>query len=142
MVIMISACLVGVNCRYDGRSSKNRCLLDSLKGFLLVPFCPEQLGGLTTPRLRAEIRNDRVINELGEDVTDYFLKGAKESLKIAKRISPDIIVLKSKSPSCGKDKIYDGSFQGKIVEGSGITCKLLIENGFRVMSDEEFCSFF
>jgi len=142
MVIMISACLVGLNCRYDGKSSKNQCLLDSLKGFLIIPFCPEQLGGLSTPRPRAEIRNDRVINEYGEDVTDYFFKGAEESLKIARRTSPDIIILKSKSPSCGKGEIYDGSFQGKLVEGSGITCKLLIENGFKVISDEEFCSFF
>jgi uncharacterized protein YbbK (DUF523 family) len=142
MIVMISACLIGTKCRYDGKSSKNLQLLELLKGFILVPFCPEQLGGLSIPRPKAEIKEGRVINEFGEDVTDYFLKGAKESLKIARRILPDIIILKSRSPSCGKGKIYDGNFSGKLIEGSGITCSILIENGFRVLSDEEFCSFF
>ena len=116
--------------------------MDLLKGFIVVPFCPEQLGGLSTPRPRSEIRGEKVVNEFGEDVTSYFLKGANEALKIAKKISPDIIILKSRSPSCGKGRIYDGSFHNKLVEGSGVTCSILTRNGFKVLSDEEFCSLF
>lgn len=142
MIVMISACLIGINCRYDGKSSRNTRLMDLLKGFVVVPFCPEQLGGLSTPRPRAEIRGEKVVNEFGEDVTSYFLKGANEALKIAKKISPDIIILKSRSPSCGKGRIYDGSFHNKLVEGSGVTCSILTRNGFKVLSDEEFCSLF
>ena len=138
----MSACLLGLNTRYDGKSSMNRDLIRILKPFIVIPVCPEQLGGLGTPRPRSEILNGRVVNEFGEDVTEYFRRGALETLKVVKRISPDFIILKSRSPSCGKYYVYDGSFKGRLIKGRGFTCSLLMEEGYKVYNEEEFLSLF
>jgi len=142
VVVVVSACLLGLNTRYDGGNSLNRKLVQILKPFIVVPVCPEQLGGLGTPRPRSEILNGRVINEFGEDVTEYFKRGAFETLKVVRRVSPDLIILKSRSPSCGKYHIYDGSFTGKLVRGRGFTCSLLMEEGYVVYNEEEFLQLF
>lgn len=131
--ILISACLTGVNCRFDGASSLNTTLLEKLKEYDLIPVCPEELGGMPTPRPKAQIKESNglleIINEDGKDVTKLFLKGAEETLKIAIDNKVSKAVLKEKSPSCGVGFIKQGE---DTVKGSGITTRLLIENGIDV----------
>lgn len=144
--ILVSACLLGVNCRYDGKNGKNDRLLELLKEYELIPVCPEQLGGMETPREPSECLPDgervRVMNKKGEDVTDFFLRGAEETLKIAKLYGCRHAILKERSPSCGSGVIYDGSFSGTKTEGYGVTARLLKEHGIKVMgeSDISMCS--
>ena len=142
MRVVVSACLLGLKTRYDGKSSLNRDLIEILKPFTVIPVCPEQLGGLGTPRPRSEILNGRVISELGEDLTEYFIRGAMETLKLVRMVSPDIVILKSRSPSCGKYRIYDGTFSGRLKKGRGFTCSILIEKGYDVYNEEEFLDLF
>ncbi|MCK9480126.1 MAG: DUF523 domain-containing protein, partial [Firmicutes bacterium] len=113
MNILVSACILGENCRYDGKNSKNRLLIEQLGGHNIIPVCPEVLGGLPTPRPPSEIFVGRVFSKNGRDVTDYFLAGAEKTLELAKDKKCDMAILKSKSPSCGVGLIYDGSFSGK-----------------------------
>lgn len=139
---LVSACLVGVNCRYDGKDSKNDKILKFIKNNKCILICPEQLGGLSTPRFPAEIveiKNNRKIvkNNKGIDVTDEFYKGAYETLKIAKLYDIKTAILKSRSPSCGYGKIYDGSFSGNLIEGKGITAELLESNGIKIYTEED-----
>jgi uncharacterized protein YbbK (DUF523 family) len=140
--ILVSACLLGINCKYDGTSNKNEKILKLAKDFILIPICPEILGGLPTPREPAEQKGKRVITKSGEDVTKYFEKGAKEVLKIAKILKIKKAILKQKSPSCGCGKIYDGTFSGKLIKGDGVTTKLLKKNGIEVFSEEDIDSIF
>lgn len=132
--ILISACLLGCACRYDGKS----CEYD-LKGieedYNLIPFCPEIYGGLSTPRIPSEIIEDRVINKNGADVTEQYKKGAYEALRLCKMFKIEKVLLKEKSPSCGSGVIYDGSFTHTLVQGDGITAKLLKENGIEVFGE-------
>jgi uncharacterized protein YbbK (DUF523 family) len=137
MKILVSACLLGVNCRYDGRSKPNEKVMMYCKKHVYIPVCPEVLGGLPTPRLRSEIKNGKVINEKGIDVTEYFEKGAGECLKIAMENQIDFAILKSKSPSCGCQEIYDGSFTGNLIQGKGICANLLIKNKIRVIDEND-----
>jgi uncharacterized protein YbbK (DUF523 family) len=102
-----------------------------------VPLCPEQLGGLLTPRLPAEIRGDRVIRNDGVDTTEAFSRGAQEALKLAKLVGAKAAILKARSPSCGSGKIYDGSFTGKLVDGDGVFAALCKKNGIEVRTEEE-----
>ncbi len=134
---MISACLLGLPTRYDGKSKPDERVLKLSKDFIIVPFCPEQLGGLPTPRPRSEIRDGKVINEFGEDVTENFKRGAKISLEIAKITDPCVIILKSKSPSCGLRNVYDGTFSGKLVNGIGVTASALRDHGYRLITEED-----
>ena len=134
---MVSACLLGLPTRYDGKAKGIERVISLSGNFALVPFCPEQLGGLPTPRPRSEIKDDRVINEFGEDVTKQFKKGAEISLEIAKIVKPCVIILKSKSPSCGLRKIYDGTFSGKLIDGTGITASLLKDHGYHLITEED-----
>lgn len=138
--ILVSACLLGFNTRYDGKSITNQKILDLLNNpdNIIIPVCPEQLGGLSTPRSPSEIIGDKLINKDGIDVTSNYNNGANITLEIAKINKVDYCILKQKSPSCGFGKIYDGSFSGKLIDGNGVTAKLLIDNGFKVYSDEEF----
>ncbi|HOA90887.1 MAG TPA: DUF523 domain-containing protein [Bacillota bacterium] len=126
-IALVSACLLGVPTRYDGTGKQNAEVLALSKEYLLIPFCPEQLGGLSTPRKPAEIVGERVINVDGEDVTEFFVRGAQVSLQIAEKIGPNVVILKEGSPSCGVHFVYDGTFQGRKVEGQGLTAKLLRE---------------
>ena len=139
--ILISACLLGEKVKYDG--GDNALHVSLIEAWqeegLLVPLCPEVMGGLSIPRIPSEVvfGQKRVINALGEDVTEAFNKGAKEALRIAQQESVVMAILKARSPSCGKGVIYDGTFSGTKVSDSGITCKLLQEQGIAVFSEEE-----
>jgi len=136
-VILVSACLLGIKCRYDGKSKPNKKVLKLAKEKILIPVCPEILGGLPTPREPAEQKGKRVITKSGKDVTKYFKKGAKEVLKIAKILGVKKAILKQKSPSCGCGKIYDGTFSDKIIKGDGVTTKLLKKHKIKVISEED-----
>ncbi len=139
--ILISACLIGENVKYDGgNNALHVTILEQWKQEgLLVPLCPEVLGGLSVPRFPCEVvvGENRVVNTIGTDVTDAFVKGAKESLRIAKEEGICMAILKARSPSCGKDIIYDGTFTSTRVNDSGMTCKLLQRSGIAVFSEEE-----
>lgn len=135
--ILVSACLLGVACRYDGKEKMNKAVIKLKDSYNLIPLCPEILGGLPTPRDPAEIQGDRVINKKGVDVSKEYLKGAEETLKIAKLLDVKRAVLKENSPSCGLGFIYDGSFEGRLVEGNGITSQLLRENKIEVYGESD-----
>lgn len=134
---LCSACLLGINCRYDGTNKLIEKVLSLSKKEVLIPVCPEQLGGLPTPREPAERLGNKVITKLGKDVTSQFNLGAYETLKLARLFNIKEAILKQKSPSCGSGLTYDGSFSGKLVKGNGITTDLLIANGIKVISEEE-----
>ncbi|MGB9683777.1 MAG: DUF523 domain-containing protein [Candidatus Bathyarchaeota archaeon] len=134
---LCSACLLGVKCRYNGKSALNRKVVALLKAEVLIPVCPEQLGGLPTPREPAEIRGKRVITRSGKDVTENFLQGARQVLKLAKLFGVKEAVLKQGSPSCGCGRIYNGTFSGKTVKGDGVTTALLKKNGIKVITEED-----
>ena len=134
-MIIVSACLAGINCRFDGRNNENKEIVKLVNEGKAIPVCPEQLGGLSTPRKPCEIKNGRVINEDKEDVTEYFINGANKVLKICEKYNCKKAILKSKSPSCGSDKIFNGEFNGVSIDGDGITTMLLKENGIEVISE-------
>ncbi|HLN19171.1 MAG TPA: DUF523 domain-containing protein [Patescibacteria group bacterium] len=134
---LCSACLLGINCRYDGKNRVNEKVLELAKKEKLIPVCPEQLAGLPTPRSKSEISNGKVIAENGDDVTEQFQKGAEETLRIAKENNITEAIMKQKSPSCGCGKIFDGTFSGKVIDGWGMTADLLRKNGIKVISEEE-----
>ena len=137
MKILVSACLAGENCKYNGGNNRNEKVLELFAGNEVITVCPEVLGGLPTPRLPAEIRNGEVVNKAGISVDREYRLGAEKTLEIAKREQPDLVILQSRSPSCGVNRRYDGSFTGKLIEGSGVTAELLIQNGFRVADAED-----
>jgi len=134
---LCSACLLGIKCRYDGKSKLNKKVIKLLKKETLIPVCPEQLGGLPTPREPAEQRQNRVATKLGKDVTKNFERGAKEVLRLAKLFGVEEAILKQRSPSCGCGQIYDGTFSGRIIKGDGVTTALLKRNGIKVVSEED-----
>jgi len=134
---IVSACLLGIRCRYDGGSAPCDKVIELAKKGEAVPVCPEQLGGLPTPRDCAERTGKRLLTKEGEDVTEQFLRGAEEALGIARILGAKEAILKSKSPSCGAGKIYDGTFSGKLTKGNGIFAELLIKNNIRVVTDED-----
>lgn len=136
-MILVSACLVGENCKYNGENNRNEKVLEFLADKEYITICPEVLGGLETPRVPSEIKGDKVINKEGEDVTKNFVSGALRALEIAKENNPELIILKAKSPSCGLGKIYDGSFSNTLKNGNGIACQLLIENGYKIITEKE-----
>ena len=136
-MILVSACLIGENCKYSGGNNKNEKVLSYLKDKKYITICPEVMGGLDTPRPPAEIIGNKVINTNGDDVTEYFTKGAKMALELAKKHNPSLIILKAKSPSCGAGEIYDGSFSGALINGNGVTAGLLINEGFKVITEKD-----
>ena len=146
-IVLCSACLLGIRCRWDGKRKPNQKVIALIKkGIVLIPVCPEQLGGLPTPRIPQEIQHctgedvlegkGKVKNKKGKDVTKEFIKGAKETLKIAKLLGAKEFIGKAKSPSCGYKKIYDGSFNEQLTKGDGVTTALLKRNGMRIILDE------
>lgn len=145
--MIVSACLVGVDCKYSGENNYNDKVKEFLKDKQYIIICPEQLGGLTTPRKPSEIDKiggkevlkgkSKVINCDNEDVTENFIKGAKESLKIAKMFNCKKALLKEGSPSCGCNLIYDGTFTGQKISGMGVTAALFNENNIEVFSEKE-----
>ncbi|MBR3740482.1 MAG: DUF523 domain-containing protein [Clostridia bacterium] len=136
MRILVSACLLGLCCRYDGQSKQNDRVLCLAEKHELIPMCPEQMGGLPTPRPPAEIRDGRVINRLGQDVTAEYEKGAAEALRLYALLHCDCALLKARSPSCGAEEIYDGTFSGTLIPGQGIAAKLLSQRHIIVLSEE------
>lgn len=137
MKILVSACLLGCCCRYDGKSKADERVLALGERHTLIPVCPEQLGGLCTPRLPAEIQGDRAIRKDGADVTAEYKKGAREALRLYELLSCDCAILKARSPSCGKGIIYDGTFTGTLTEGNGITASLFRQKNIRVFTEDE-----
>lgn len=137
MNILVSACLLGVACRYDGKSREYPGLEELMGRHRLIPFCPECYGGLPTPRPAAERRGERVMTRNGLDVTIQYEKGAREALRLAQRYGCTCAVLKERSPSCGAGEIYDGSFSHTVVPGDGVTAQLLREHGIRVLGESQ-----
>ena len=135
--ILVSACLFGSNCRYKGDNQLNEKLLRLGKDDVLIPVCPEQLGGLPTPRHPAEIVGDKVISDAGVDVTEEYTRGADLTVEIAKANKVDYCVLKANSPSCGKGVVYDGTFTGAKRSGNGVTAEKLLKEGFVVLTENE-----
>ena len=125
MKILISACLLGIPCRYDGKSKPHPDITRLNAAHTLIPFCPEIYGGLSTPRPKAEICGEKVINQADVDVTEAYQKGAAEALRLVDLLQIDCALLKSKSPSCGIGQIYDGTFSGTFICGDGITAQKL-----------------
>ena len=144
MKVVVSACLMGVRCRYDGGESRNDTALSRQEGCQLIPVCPEETGGLPTPRAPAEIVGGdgdavldgtaRVMTEDGIDVTAAFLKGAYHLLQVAQAEGATHVLLKARSPSCGCGTIYDGTFSGTLTAGDGVTTALLKRHGITVIS--------
>ena len=126
-----------MNCRFDGASKPNEKVLLLARKEALIPVCPEQLGGLPTPREPSEQRGNKVFTKSGREVTAEFERGAHEVLRIAKLFGARQAILKHKSPSCGCGRIFDGTFSGKLVEGDGVTAALLKKNGIEVITEEE-----
>lgn len=141
-MILVSACLAGVNCRYDGGNSENEYVISLVKAGRALPVCPEVLGGLPTPRVSCEIvldpgGNNKVMSRDGRDFTAEFTAGAEKTLQIARIIGSRQAILQSRSPSCGYGYVYDGKFRGKFKTGNGLTAELLAQSGIRVMSADE-----
>lgn len=139
--ILISACLLGIPCRYDGRDNKIESLNLLQQQFDFVPICPEQLGGLSTSRCPCEIQGNKVMSKEGKDCTREFQEGAEKSLKLAKQWNIKTALLKAKSPSCGFGQIYDGSFSKKLITGNGLTAALLEKEGIRIFCETELDKF-
>lgn len=148
MNILVSACLLGTNCKYSGGNNLTPRVLELKKGHEIIPVCPEELGGLPTPREPCEIKEGSgkevlegkalVLNKTGEDVTEQFIKGAQQTLALAKQHCCPVAVLKARSPSCGCGIIYDGTFSGELKEGNGVTAQLLLDNEIVVMTEKDF----
>ena len=137
MKILVSACLLGCACRYDGKSKPCYDVIALMDKHTLIPVCPEIYGGLSTPRSPSEIQGGAVVNKEGKDVTAEYEKGAAEALALARKFGCKVAILKAKSPSCGKGEVYDGSFSGQLTKGNGITARLLAENGIEVFTENE-----
>jgi len=147
-IILVSACLLGVNCNYKGGNRQSDKVLEHLKDKHFIPICPEIYGGFATPRPDAEIVGGqgekvltgeaKVIEPDGTDVADKFIRGAEEILKIAKLVGATSAILKSRSPSCGCGKTYDGTFTKTLIAGDGVLAALLKLNNIKVLSDEDF----
>jgi uncharacterized protein YbbK (DUF523 family) len=144
---LISACLLGIRCAWSGDDKyKNQRAIELSKVEALIPVCPEQLGGLSTPRASHEIQGSTgddvldgkciVVNKNGQDVTREFIKGAEETLKIAKQLNVKEFIAKPRSPSCGCGQIHDGTFSDKLIDGDGVTTALLRRNGIKIIPEE------
>ena len=133
MKIAVSACLLGENCKYNGGNNYSEKLIEYIKDHEVISICPEVLGGLSIPREAAEIVNGIVSNKDGTSVDKEFRKGAEIALEIIKEQQADLVILQSRSPSCGVNTIYDGSFSGKIIPGQGVFANLLHENRIKII---------
>jgi uncharacterized protein YbbK (DUF523 family) len=151
-IVLISACLAGVECNYKGKASsawqkglRSFFVRARKNGVLFIPICPEQQGGLPTPRDPSELQGsaaqilagqNKIISIEGKDVSDNFIKGAKQAKHIAEIYSGEFAILKSKSPSCGSSQVYDGTFTGKLIDGRGITTEVLLSSGLKIFSEK------
>ena len=137
MKIMVSGCLLGENCKYNGGNNYSEKVAEYIKGHDVISVCPECLGGLPTPRIPAEIVDGVVTNREGQVVDEEFRRGAKRALEIARKEQIDVAILQSRSPSCGSKQIYDGTFSGVKVDGQGVFAKMLREHGFSMIDVED-----
>jgi len=135
--ILISECLLGINCKYNGGNNHRDFVEELSEKYNLIPFCSEILGGLPTPRVASERCGNKVINKEGIDVTENFIRGADETLKLAEIFKCEMAIVKSKSPSCGYGEVYDGSFSKNLISGNGYTVDLLIENGVQIYTEND-----
>lgn len=135
-MIIVSACLAGYRCRYDGKTVPDDTIVDLVRNGNGIPVCPEMLGGLPCPRVPSERTADgeRVVTKEGADVTEAFRRGADETLRLAQLYGCTRAILKARSPSCGKGTVYDGTFSGTLREGDGVTAELLMKHGITVES--------
>ncbi len=150
--ILISACLVGCKCNYKASAASVYAADASFwhhlfETYQILPVCPEQLGGMPTPRIPCELQDQvdlvlagagKVLNREGSDMTGCFLKGAEEALHLANLHKPNLVVLKSRSPSCGLEEVYDGTFSGRLLPGSGVTARVLLNAGFQLVDELQF----
>lgn len=137
MKIMVSACLLGENCKYNGGNNYSEKVAEYIRGHEVIPVCPEVLGGLPVPRVPAEIVNGVVTNREGVVVDQEFRRGAEIALQTALKEKPDVLILQSRSPSCGCREIYDGTFSKKRIAGAGVFAGMAMDAGFRVIDLEE-----
>ena len=137
MKIMVSACLLGENCKYNGGNNLSEKVMKFIEGHEVISVCPEVMGGLPTPRIPSEIVNGVVTAADGQNVDTEFRKGAQIGLELAKENDVDLVILQSRSPSCGVKQVYDGTFSGNKIDGQGIFVQLLIENGYKVIDVED-----
>ena len=137
MNLLISACLMGIKCRYDGKQKKIPELDRLMESYVLIPVCPEVLGGLPTPRVPSERRGEAVVTRDGRDVTEHYRQGARERLRICQMTHTDCALLKERSPSCGVGSIYDGTFTGTLCPGDGVCAALLKQHGVRVYGESQ-----
>lgn len=137
MKIMVSACLLGENCKYNGGNNLSEKVVKFIEGHEVISVCPEVMGGLPTPRIPSEIVNGVVTAADGRNVDAEFRKGAQIGLELAKENDVDLVILQSRSPSCGVKQVYDGTFSGNKIDGQGIFVQLLIENGYKVIDVED-----
>ena len=137
MKIMVSACLLGQRCKYDGGHNHNERVIAFTEGHEVIPVCPEMAGGLSAPRLPCEIVNGIVLNSAGENKDREFREGAAKCLELAKEKDIDLAILQPRSPSCGVGRVYDGTFSGRLINGNGVFASLLQENGFKVLNADD-----
>ena len=137
MKILVSACLLGQACKYDGGSNLNEAVLAYCEGHEVVPVCPEVAGGLPVPRCPCEIANGAVVNSRGENVDAAFRAGAEACLRKAADEGISLAILQPRSPSCGVHQVYDGTFSGRLTEGSGVFADLLMRRGFKVLDADD-----
>lgn len=142
MKIAVSSCLLGICCKYNGKSNYNKEICALKEKHQLIPICPEVLGGLSIPRIPAEIIKDQVINQEGVNVTKNYIQGAKKAYQILEENDIRVVILKSKSPSCGKGEIYDGTFSHTLIEGNGITSQLFLEKNIKIYNENNFKDLF
>lgn len=140
MILPVSACLLGIPCRYDGQSQPCPELLPLWNHHTFLPVCPEMMGGLAVPRVPAERQGEMVITREGRDVTNAYRQGAKRTLALLKQQGCSCILLKENSPSCGCGRIYDGTFSGILAWGNGVTAQLLQENGIQIFGECQICA--
>ena len=137
MKIIVSACLAGDNCKYNGGNNLNQRMMAFCQSHEMIKVCPEVLGGLPIPRHSVEIVDGQVMNTEGKNVTKEFSLGAQKAFEIVKKENPDLIILQSRSPSCGIKQIYDGTFSGKKIPGHGLFAELCIKAGYKVLDIED-----
>ena len=135
--IMVSACLLGENCKYNGGNNLSERVMKFIEGHEVIAVCPEVMGGLPTPRIPSEIVNGVVTAADGRSVDTEFRKGAQIGLDLARENTVDLVILQSRSPSCGVKQVYDGTFSGNKIDGQGIFAQLLIENGYKIVDVED-----
>ncbi len=135
--LLVSSCLMGINCKYNGQNNFSKEIINLKDRFDFILICPEVLGGLGIPREKSEVVNDKVMTITGVDVTDKFKNGALMALDIAMKHNCKKAILKSKSPSCGKSFIYDGTFSNTIINKDGVCAKMLKENNIEIYTEKE-----